>query len=127
MLSSVQATTDCMPSRSSDVELKLGRPQPVAGWHWFREEVGQVVRGGHATEVDEAQLLLIPPEVEVLGKGARRAGESDVATVADDSSVVLENRGGAQLVAAADDVASCGFSAAAGCLWRKRSLRSSRD
>ncbi len=49
-------------------------------------------------------MLLIPPEVEVLGKGARRAGEADVATVADDSRVVLENRGGAQLVAAADDI-----------------------
>ena len=73
--------------------MKLGRA------HWFREEVGQVVRRGHVTDVDEAQLLLVPPEVEVLGKGARRAGEADVARVADDSRVVLENRGGAQLIA----------------------------
>ncbi len=71
--------------------MKLGRA------HWFREEVVQVVRGGRATEVDEAQLLLIPLEVEVLGKGARRPGEADVAaTVADDSGVVLENQGGVQ-------------------------------
>ncbi len=61
------------PGRAN-VELKLGLA------HWFGEEVGHVVRGGHATHGGhEAQLLLIPPEVEVLGKGARRAGETDVA------------------------------------------------
>ncbi len=32
------------------------------------------------TEADEALLLLIPPEVEVLGKDARRTGETEVAT-----------------------------------------------
>ncbi len=55
----------------------------------------RLVKKSDATEVGEAQLLLIPPEVEVLGKGARRAGEADVATVADDILVVLVNRGGA--------------------------------
>ncbi len=46
-------------------------------------------------------MLLIPPEVEVLGEGARRFGETDVTSVADDTRVVLEDRGGAQLLAAA--------------------------
>ena len=49
-------------------------------------------------------MLLIPPEVEVLGKGARRFGETDVTSLADNSLVVLEDRGGVQLVATADDV-----------------------
>ncbi len=43
------------------MELKLGLA------HGLRKGVGQVVRGGYAMEVDQAQQLLIPPEVEVLG------------------------------------------------------------
>jgi hypothetical protein len=63
--------------------------------------------------------------MEVLGKGARLVGETDVATVvyvADDIRVILEDGGGVHLVAAVDDVASCGFSAAAGCRWSRQTL-----
>jgi hypothetical protein len=91
MLASMQSASHGPHSKPGDVEveLKLGLA------HWFGEKIGQVVIGRHEKEVDEAQLLLIPPEVEVLGNGARRAGEADVTSVADhDSLVVLVNRGG---------------------------------
>ncbi len=89
-------------SKPGDVELELGLDQ------WFCEEVGHVVLGGHAADVDEAQLLLIPPEVEVLGKGARRAGETNFAGVGDDDRVFLENGDGPQIDAAGDVVAEFG-------------------
>ncbi len=40
----------------------------------------------------------------MLGKGTRRFGETDVTSVAENSRVVIEDRGGAQLIATADDV-----------------------
>ena len=68
----------------------------------LRVAVGQLVRGGYTTEMRPIWCL-IPPEMEVPGNGARRAGETDVDRNGN-SCVVLEDGGGVRLVAAADDV-----------------------
>ncbi len=63
MLSSVHAGHHGPHAKPRDLELKFGLAQ------WFREEFGQIVRGGYATEVDEAQLLLDPARSGSPGQG----------------------------------------------------------